>query len=46
MPADFDKCRAMGGKIRTKDLGENKYMPICYKDGKSFAGEVKEKKKK
>lgn len=42
MPADFDKCRANGGKIRTKDLGNNQYMHICIdKSGKTHAGEVK-----
>ena len=46
MPADFDKCVAGGGRVRTKDLGNGKYMHICWdKEGKSHAGEVKTKKK-
>jgi len=46
MPEDFEKCRAEGGKIRTKSLGKGRYMHICFKDGKSFAGEVKHKLEK
>jgi len=46
MPADFDKCVKSGGRVRTKDLDDGKYMHICYdKNGKSHAGEVKTKKK-
>jgi len=45
MPADFEKCRAEGGRIRTKKVGKNKYMRICWdKDGKSHAGHVETKK--
>lgn len=40
MPAEFNKCVSRGGKIRTKELGNNKYMYICFKDGKSYSGEV------
>jgi len=43
MPAAFDRCVKMGGRVRTKDLGNNKYMHICFFKGKSFAGEVKTK---
>jgi hypothetical protein len=50
MPYAFDKCRREGGRIRTKSLGKGKYIHVCYKDGKSYAGEVhykiKTKKKK
>ena len=45
MPEGFDKCRSSGGRIRTKKLKEGKYIHICYIDGKSYAGEVKQKKK-
>ena len=44
MPASFDKCADEGGRVRTVRVGKNKYMRVCYKDGKSFSGEVKEKK--
>ena len=44
MPAGFDKCRAGGGKIRTKQLGGGRYMHVCVLNGKSYAGEVKTKK--
>jgi len=46
MPKEFVKCVRNGGKVKTKDLGNNKYMHICYdKDGNSHAGEVLLKKK-
>jgi hypothetical protein len=45
MPEAFDICRRNGGKIRTKKLGGNKYMHICILNGKTYAGEVKTKKK-
>jgi hypothetical protein len=44
MPAGFEKCRSGGGKIRTKDLGNGKYMHICILNGKLYPGEVKTKK--
>lgn len=43
MPADFDRCVKAGGRVRTKKLSGGKYMHICFKDGKSYAGEVKKK---
>jgi len=47
MPADFDKCQAEGGRIRTIKVGKGRYMHVCYdKAGKSHAGEVKTKKAK
>lgn len=45
MPVGFDMCRDSGGKIRTKTLGDGKYMHICYLGKKSYAGEVKTKAK-
>lgn len=48
MPADFDACVEGGGRVRTKDLGNGRYIKICYLGGKSYSGEVhtrKEKKK-
>jgi hypothetical protein len=44
MPRDFERCRKAGGRIRTKILGKGKYMHICFKNGKSYAGEVKTSK--
>lgn len=44
MPADFERCQANGGKIRTKTLSGGKYMHICILNGKTYAGEVKKKK--
>ena len=45
-PQDFDRCVKSGGKVRTKKLKGGKYIHICFKDGKSYAGEVKTKEKK
>ena len=45
MPASFDKCRKNKGRIRTLDLPGDKYLHICYIDGKSYRGYVKTKKK-
>ena len=44
MPADFERCRKNGGRVRTKSLKGGKYQHFCYKGGKSYAGEVKENK--
>ena len=46
MPKAFLKCVAEGGRVRTKSLGKGKYIHICYSGSKSYAGEVKTKKKK
>jgi len=46
MPAAFEKCVREGGRVRTKKLKGNKYIHICFKDGKSYAGEVKTAKSK
>ena len=44
MPADFDKCKNEGGRIRTMTLSKGRYMHICYdKNNKSHAGEVKQR---
>ena len=46
MPAGFDRCVKNGGRVRTKKLSGGRYMHICFLNGKSYAGEVKIKKKK
>lgn len=46
MPQAFDNCRAKGGKIITKPLPRNRYLHICYLNGKGYPGEVKTKQKK
>lgn len=47
MPKDFENCVKNGGKVRTKKLKNGKYINICYdKQGNSFSGEVKTRKKK
>ena len=45
MPKAFTDCIAAGGKVKTKTLKGGKYIHICFKDGKSVAGEVKTKSK-
>lgn len=45
MPADFERCVAQGGKVRTVDLGGDKYVHYCFIGGKSHRGEVQSKKR-
>ncbi len=44
MPAAFDRCVKKGGRVITKLIGTDRYIHICYLDGKAFPGEVKTKK--
>lgn len=46
MPKAFDDCVKNGGRVRTIKHGKDKYQHICFINGKSYAGEVKTKKKK
>jgi len=46
MPKAFERCVRSGGRVRTKKLSGGRYMHLCFKDGKSYAGEVKRKKKR
>jgi hypothetical protein len=42
MPADFNKCVADGGRVRTIKIGKGRYAHICYdKAGKGHMGEIK-----
>lgn len=41
MPAAFTRCVNSGGRVRTKSLSGGKYIHLCFKNGKSYAGEVK-----
>mgnify|MGYP001588248098 CR=1 FL=1 len=43
-PKAFDDCVKRGGRVRAKDLGNNRYIPICYIDGKGYPGHAKERK--
>ena len=46
-PQGFTNCVNTGGKVRTKQLKGNKYVHTCYgKDGKTYTGEVRTRKKK
>lgn len=51
MPADFERCRRDGGKVRTvsgpskeHNLSEGEYVRYCVLKGKSYRGEVKKVK--
>lgn len=48
MPAAFTNCVKKGGKVRTLTVNKKKgtYMRVCYRNGKSYPGEVKTKKSK
>lgn len=46
MPRAFNSCVKSGGHVRTKSLSGSKYMHICFKGGKSYAGHVKKRKKR
>jgi hypothetical protein len=46
VPAAFNKCVSGGGRVRTKKVSGNRYIHLCFKGGKSYAGEVKRKKGK
>jgi len=45
MPEDYLRCIKEGGRVRSKRLNKDEYLPICYKDGKSYAGEKKKYKR-
>lgn len=45
MPKAFKRCVSSGGRVRTKRLGGGKYIHLCFKGGRSHAGEVKRRKK-
>lgn len=44
MPAGFLNCVSEKGRVRTKSLSGGRFIRLCFKGGKSFAGEVKKKK--
>lgn len=46
MPSGFNKCIKNNGKVRTIAVEgkKDKYLHVCYLDGKSYSGEVKTKK--
>ncbi len=49
MPEKFNKCVKAGGRVRTlkpKGKKSRSYIHVCFKGGKSFAGESKRRKKK
>lgn len=46
MPKGFENCQKDGGRVRTKKLSGGRYMHICFKGAKSYAGHVKTRKGK
>jgi hypothetical protein len=44
MPEDFERAVKSGARVRTKKLPGGKYIHIAFKNGKSYAGEVRQKK--
>ena len=45
MPQAYLDCIKRGGRVRSKRISKTEYVPICFIDGKSFAGEKKTYKK-
>ncbi len=45
MPKEFENCVKNGGKVITKKVNANQYIHVCYLNGKSYSGEVKDYKK-
>lgn len=45
MPPKFTNCLKSGGKVRTIKPTSGTHMPVCFKGGKSYAGEAKKTKK-
>lgn len=46
MPAEFERCVKDGGRVRTIDVNKTQYMHVCFLNGKSYRGEVKDRKQK
>ena len=46
MPKAFTSCVKGGGRVRTKKLSDKRYIHLCFKGGKSHAGEVHRRKGK
>jgi hypothetical protein len=46
MPKAFNRCVSSGGRVRTKKLSGGRFIHLCFKGGKSYAGEVKKSKRK
>jgi len=45
MPQAFIDCVKAGGRVRSKRLSGGKYIKLCFKNGKSYAGETHTYKK-
>lgn len=45
MPRAFKRCASSGGRVRTKSLSKGRYIKVCFKKSKSYAGHVEKKKK-
>lgn len=45
MPAGFDNCVRNGGRVRTMKMSGDRFVHVCFLNGKSYRGYVKKKKK-
>ena len=45
MPEPFEQCVRRGGRVRTITLPGGRYMHVCFLGGRSYAGEVKKRKR-
>lgn len=43
MPKAFDACVSHGGRVRTKSLSGGRYMHVCFKGTKSYAGHMRKR---
>lgn len=46
MPKAFMNCVRSGGRVRRKKLSGGRYINLCFRGGKSYAGEAKKAKRK
>lgn len=45
MPKAFKRCVASGGRVRTIKRDKNHYQHVCFSGARSYAGEVKRRRK-
>ncbi len=44
MPKAFESCVESGGRVRTINPKKGTHFRLCFKDGKTFRGEIKRTK--
>ena len=45
MPESFERCVRENGRVKRKRVNKTQWMNVCFKNGKSYAGEVHQYKK-